>query len=167
MFYGQWWNGEGVGSHNWGAITCRRGPRGECLGECFHHDDHDAKGRVVHSCFRRYASDVDGARDLIRTMVTLRKPVAEVIDTGDALAIAKAMHATGYFVSTPEAYARAMMGHAQAMVKELGERLELRGGGGLARGELVTRAATAAAGAAAGMALTAIALVMLEDGAKK
>lgn len=135
--YGLAWTGEGVGSRNWGAITCKRGTDGQCLGECFRHDDHDAEGRITHACFRRYHSDLEGARDLIRTVVTVRKPVEAVIHSGDVSAIARAMHATRYFVTTPEAYARAMLRHGQEMVKELREPLALRVGQSLAGGAIL------------------------------
>jgi hypothetical protein len=125
--YSTTWKTPGV--HNWGAITCNRvaTAEGDCGPNCFLSRDHDAQGRVVKRCFRRYAKPLDGVRALLREMLVRRPAVDAVVNAGDVLAIAQAMHDTRYFEAPVPKYAHAMLEHAGWIARTLGEPLMLRG----------------------------------------
>jgi hypothetical protein len=109
-----------AGSNNWGAIQCGHGP--PCGVDCFEHADTHADGTPYTTCFRRYPSAIDGARGLVHEL--LRRPaVAGVIDSGNATAVANAMHASKYFEATASSYAKNLFRNAQAIALALGEPL--------------------------------------------
>jgi hypothetical protein len=113
--------GDGMGgANNWGSIHCVSGP--PCGDDCVEHTDTNAKGEPYTTCFRRYATPEAGARDLIREL--LRRPaVRAVLGTGEPVAIATAMRATGYFEAPIATYAAAILRNAKAIAKATGEPL--------------------------------------------
>jgi hypothetical protein len=127
--YSTSWKVPGV--NNWGAITCARvaDAQGDCGPSCFRSGDHDAQGRPVRRCFRRYATPLDGARGLIREMLVRRPRVDAVVNAGDVHAISQAMHDTRYFEAPVSKYAAAMLEHAAWIAKALGEPMMLRSSG--------------------------------------
>lgn len=94
--YGRGWGptckGACVGSHNWGAIQATASqPSCPCS------DSHQDGTRYAQG-FRTYASDVDGARDLVRHMTTLRPMTAAALAAGSGSdAVARAMYLEKYF----------------------------------------------------------------------
>lgn len=108
------------GASNWGSIHCTAGP--PCGDNCIEHADTDANGTPYATCFRKYESHEAGARDLIRELLR-REPVRAVLSSGNASAIAHAMHATHYFEMPESLYAAAIARHAKAIAPAVGEPL--------------------------------------------
>lgn len=95
--------GLGPGMFNHGAVQCCKPTDGNCPAGSFLSQDTTPSpngGDVVYSvCFKRYASDVDGAADLIR--IVGKKPLALLKASGGSLAaFATGMYLQGYFEST-------------------------------------------------------------------
>jgi len=125
--YGDGWVGEGVGSHNWGAIQC--GHYAPCEPGCFQNGDSHADGAKYQGCFRIYPDDLAGAGALLHQLYR-RQGVPEAMAAGDATAVAEAMRATGYFEAPATRYATAIETHAGELSASLGEpHLVVRGGG--------------------------------------
>lgn len=116
--YGENWKGAGFGSHNWGAVQCRRAA--PCPEGCFQQGDSDHAGRGYQACFRRYESAVAGAADFLMEIYR-RAGVPEALRTGDARAIAHKMRAALYFTAPVEDYATAMEKNARDIAKILDE----------------------------------------------
>lgn len=113
--------GDGMGNaNNWGSVHCTTGP--PCGEGCVEHADTDSQGQPYVTCFRRYATPEEGARDLLRELLR-RPPVREVLSSGSANAIAHAMHRTRYFEMTPGLYGQAIARNAESIAKALGEPL--------------------------------------------
>lgn len=124
----------GVAVGNWGAVHCVTPPKdGKCSGSCGLGSDSGPDGRYP-ICFRLYLKDgkpdhVSGAADLVRELYR-RKGVPPALRSGDAQAIAEAMHATHYFEAPVGAYAKAIEANARTIATRLGEpELVKRGGG--------------------------------------
>jgi hypothetical protein len=110
-------------SHNWGAIQAPHGTDADS----FEHRDTHADGTVYIARFRKYATDEEGARDLIRELYR-RAPVAAVLSGPTPIAstaVAKAMHDTHYFELKPELYAKRIYDNAKAIATAMGESLEI------------------------------------------
>lgn len=95
--------GVGPGMHNHGAVQCCKPTDGGCPDNAFLSQDTTPSpngGDVVYSvCFKRYASDLDGAADLIR--IVGNKPLALLKATGGSISgFAAGMYLQGYFEST-------------------------------------------------------------------
>jgi hypothetical protein len=165
--YSTTWKTPGV--HNWGAITCNRvaTAEGDCGPNCFLSRDHDAQGRVVKRCFRRYAKPLDGVRALLREMLVRRPAVDAVVNAGDVLAIAQAMHDTRYFEAPVPKYAHAMLEHAGWIARTLGEPLMLRGAAAAPPPAPSAPGIAQHATVAAGVALGVLAWLWLDEKPKK
>jgi hypothetical protein len=119
--------GDGMGgANNWGSIHCTSGP--PCGEGCVEHQDTDATGQPYVTCFRRYATPEEGARDLIRELLR-RGPVRQVLGSGNATAIASAMRATKYFEAPTDVYSHAIARNARAVASAVGEPLIVTLGG--------------------------------------
>ncbi len=113
--------GDGMqNANNWGSIHCTTGP--PCGDACVEHTDTDASGTTYTTCFRKYATPEEGARDLLRELLR-RSPVRQVLASGNATAIASAMRSTGYFEAPTEVYSAAIARNAKAIAASLGEPL--------------------------------------------
>ncbi len=101
--------GVGPGMHNHGAVQCcKPNANGECPANAFLSSDTTPNpngGDTVYSvCFKRYASDVDGAADLIR--IIGKRPLTLLkAGTSSLAAFAAGMYMQGYFESTNAAKA--------------------------------------------------------------
>lgn len=117
-----------AGSNNWGAIKCPQ--QSEPCGEgCFSHVDTDERGQAGNYCFRKYASQDEGAAGLLYEL--MRRPaVTLVLGSGNASAIANAMkQRPAYFALSPVAYGRLIAQRAAVVAKSLGEPLYVTLGG--------------------------------------
>lgn len=146
--YGRGWGSEGGGSNNWGAAQSHREP---CGPDTFAHGDTHptASGSIPYRvCFRRYASDVDGAADMIRLMYRKRPKVLAAVHRGSLEAFSTGMY--GYYEGVGPDKASRIRWHMKAVApnlkhiaKALGEPVYLNGppsssgGGGLALGALL------------------------------
>jgi hypothetical protein len=114
--FGSAWDTEaGAASHNWGAIQAGRNRDGSCpVGSFGHGDTHPtATGdRAYTACFRSYPSDVDGARDVVRT-VRRTAAVAAALRAGDVLQLSRAMYRAGYYEGHGATPAERIAGHAR------------------------------------------------------
>lgn len=103
-------------SHNWGAIICARGAQHADESHCF---QGAMQGKGAQR-WRRYASDVDGAADLIRELE--RRPlVRAAMALGEPYALAEAMRQSSYFIAdTSTAYGAALDRHMRELRKVVG-----------------------------------------------
>lgn len=93
---------EWKGSKNWGAVHSAK-PMPPCNEDTeFLWRDYDTHTKkLVPMCFKKYATDVAGAKDYIKHMIGPAK-VRAATDTGDADQIALAMYDAHYFVGFKE-----------------------------------------------------------------
>lgn len=134
--YGKGWRGTMTGSHNWGAMQCNARPdaQGHCPPGCRATGDSHANGKTYLGCFREYASDLDGATDVVKWFLT--KPgFAEIADTGDVYRFVKLMHDWHYYEGrgTDEeavnGYRDVVLKNAEAIAAGMGERVCVRDDG--------------------------------------
>jgi hypothetical protein len=90
--YGAGWKGAGVGSNNWGAMQAPAGYKGPY----FITGDSHASGQKYQGHFKKYATIVDGARDVWNWIKT-KPDVRAAANSGSTAALAAAMHKHGYF----------------------------------------------------------------------
>jgi len=103
--YGQGWNGAGKGSHNWGAIQAGARWDGARFSYVDTHPNSDGSSTPYRVDFRAYASDVEGASDLLRVMYVSRPTVLEEAAAGSSIGVSTQLYRTRYyegFGSTPE-----------------------------------------------------------------
>lgn len=130
--------GDGLGgANNWGSIHCTSGP--PCAETCVEHVDNDATGQPYATCFRKYATPEEGARDLLRELLR-RAQVRAVLSSGNAGAIAHAMRQTAYFEAPVGVYATAIARNAKAVSLALGEPWLVTLGGSEASADLLVLA---------------------------
>jgi hypothetical protein len=113
-----------TGSNNWGAIQ-EPHPTPD---NSFEHKDHSANGTPYTGHFRKYATPEAGAKDLLHELYR-RAEVRSVLNSGSTVALANAMHKTGYFESSPVSYARNLLRNAIEIARNLGEPLAVDAGG--------------------------------------
>lgn len=84
--YGQAWLGNGKGSKNWGAVQCRGLPPCDPT-QCFEAGDSnpndDGTQTPYRACFRKYATDTEGAAGLIKELYASRPAVRASIKKAD------------------------------------------------------------------------------------
>jgi Putative peptidoglycan binding domain len=92
--YGSGWKpGHGEGSHNWGAITRAASDPGP-----FFESRDSTPTRSYVGRFRVYATDEEGARDVVD--VALKPDVREAANAGDMQGVAARMYGHGYYTGT-------------------------------------------------------------------
>jgi hypothetical protein len=138
--YGGNWGGAGVGSHNWGAEQCHQvgnvpdcdPAQATCPGGSFPHIDHHADGSCYVSCFCSFPDDTTGARHFVQTLTSILKrngQTLDVLESGDATAIANQMRANGYFEAPAASYASAIANGAKSIASALSEDVAVNGVG--------------------------------------
>jgi hypothetical protein len=119
--YGQAWRGAGVGSRNWGAVQASRPP---CDPETafLYTDTHpqpDGSSKPYSICFRKYASEAEGAAGLLRAMYgTSSKPkdnVLKAAERGDLYGVSAALRANGYYEGFGKNQAERIQNHFKAL----------------------------------------------------
>lgn len=106
------------GSNNWGCIQCGQKP--PCPPSCVEHGDSHADGSKYQACFRVYPTPLAGALDLLHELY--RRPgVPEALRSGDTLAVAEAMRASGYFEAPAKKYALGIETRAKEIAGALHE----------------------------------------------
>lgn len=95
--YGYGWSGAGVGSNNWGAVQAT--PAQVAAGvPTFAYTDSHQDGTRYAQAFRRYATPVEGARDLVRHMTTVRPLTAAAMrDEAGTDEVSAAMYRERYY----------------------------------------------------------------------
>lgn len=78
--YGRGWKGAMVGSNNWGAVQCAKGSSADCIP----YQDSYADGTKYDVSFRRYATPVDGAKDMLRHVFIKRPRTGQALASEDA-----------------------------------------------------------------------------------
>lgn len=91
--------GAGFGN-NWGAITRSPNEDGSCPADSFVHGDSSFELGEYQTCFRKYNTSLDGAKDFIRTLYTNRPKVHEAAMSGDIRGVAEEMYTTNYYLGT-------------------------------------------------------------------
>lgn len=97
--YGDAWEGTGVGSNNWGAVT------GEGDAGSFEHSDSrwdPELGQVVPyvTRFRRYASPTEGASDLAVVLSGQHSEAVAAAERGDWPDVSRALRDSRYYLGT-------------------------------------------------------------------
>ena len=118
------------GANNWGAVQC--GHVAPCREGCVQTPDTHADGTQYQGCFRAYPDLEAGAADLVRLLDIHFAVPADVLNGGNADAIASGMrnppkaspsHGFGYFEAPIDRYAKAIASNAGAIATNLGEPL--------------------------------------------
>jgi len=165
--YGEQWKRCPRVVNNWGAVqvpgtaremdqpppTC---PPGSAICTDTRPTD-SGKSVPFQVCFDAPATPQQGAATFLRTLLAQRPPVADVIASGNADAIASAMHRTHYFGGFGKTdaerignYAKAIASNASSVASGVGEPLMVRRGGFFGAPPGATPWIAAAAIAAAG-----------------
>lgn len=79
--YGGGWKGAMIGSNNWGAVQCPANAQGGP--DCIPYQDSQSSGQTYSIAFRRYATPVQGAEDVIRHIFKLRPITAASLAAGE------------------------------------------------------------------------------------
>jgi hypothetical protein len=139
--YGRWWKSPCNTARNWGAVQCSKLPTdGVCPCEgCLYEDSipqSDGSSKKYAVCFRAYASDEEGAADLIKHITSHRPKTREALKTGDAEKISAAMYDERYYGGFGATREQRIEGHVKALTtrakeisKGLGEPLVVVRGG--------------------------------------
>ena len=91
------------GSYNWGAVQCKavQDKSGNCPPNCLPAKDSrpnkDGTSTYYGACFKVYADDTAGAKDLVKNMTSQRPLTWKALATGSAWAIAEAMYREHYY----------------------------------------------------------------------
>lgn len=124
--YGAGWKGAGVGSNNWGAIQCCKPKDGKCPPNSFLYTDtsptSDGKNVKYSICFKSYATPVDGAADLIRTLYKSKykdrgQKLIAAVSSGDLYGFSEAMYDTSYYQGHGKTREERIANHANLMKK--------------------------------------------------
>lgn len=111
-YYGR---GYGPGVHNWGSVHAGKPP---CGPTSIPWTDHDAEGKAYPICMRRYASDEEGAADLIRLLTTKRPRTWAAVRAAATLdAIAVELRAERYFEASAANYAKMLRNNLAVILK--------------------------------------------------
>ena len=95
--FGRGWKGEMASSNNWGAVQCGQAAIAQGAA-CIAWEDTHPDGRKYQVGFRRYASPVEGAADVVRNLTKQRPSVWEVMKAKGPLAdFARAMRVERYY----------------------------------------------------------------------
>lgn len=95
--FGRGWKGAMEGSNNWGAVQCGQAAIAQGA-QCIAWEDTHPDGRKYQVGFRKYASPVEGAADVVRNLTKQRPSVWEVMRTKGPLAnFARAMRVERYY----------------------------------------------------------------------
>ena len=98
--YGQGWEGEGIGSHNWGAI------QGDYQGESFTYTDHrpnpdDPNNPIAYEWqYRKYPDDESGIRDLWSLLERRYPEAVGAAEAGNWGSVSRALCDAGYYEGT-------------------------------------------------------------------
>lgn len=116
---------EWFGSNNWGADDYLSGDENQIAGCVGYFESHDttADGRTISVRFRKYATPLDGAADLVHEALIRRPSVRAAVETGNLTKVATALRAEHYFVAPAKDYALALWNQAQHLATALGEPL--------------------------------------------
>jgi hypothetical protein len=117
--FGHGWKGEGVGSYNMGAIQADKA----WTGETFTYTDSkptDTGAQIRYEqAFRKYPNALAGWKDLVRELYVRRSSVRRAAQSGDPLAVAKAMYMTQYYGGFGATAEQRIRGYAQALADSL------------------------------------------------
>jgi len=97
--YGRGWKADGVGSNNWGAVQAGRPPCNPATSFEYTdtHPESDGSSTKYSICFRRYASPVEGAADMIRHLYVKRPTVLRAVHRGSLHDFSAAMYDEHYY----------------------------------------------------------------------
>lgn len=166
--YGRGWHGSGEGSRNWGAISAGKPPCGDgSFQTTDSYPNDDGTQTQFEQCYRIYASDVDGAADVVRQLTTRRPTVWQAMRDGDLWGMGEALldsHYMGSFGATRYErvanYVNPMSTIIREMAKANGEAEALTLSGG---GSTFAQAAFLAIGIVGGIAFASFVLPALEN----
>jgi hypothetical protein len=117
--FGYGWKNEGIGSNNMGAIQADR----SWTGDTFAYTDSkptDTGAQIRYDqAFRKYPNALAGWKDLVRELYVRRSSVRRAAQSGDPLAVAKAMYATQYYGGFGATAEQRIRGYAQALADSM------------------------------------------------
>ncbi len=95
--FGRGWKGAMAGSNNWGAVQCGQAAIAQGAA-CISWQDTHPDGRKYDVGFRKYASPVEGAADVVRNLTKQRPSAWEVMKAKGPLSdFARAMRVERYY----------------------------------------------------------------------
>jgi hypothetical protein len=98
--YGQGWKPPGNGSHNFGAIQAGSSWNGPTFQYTDTTPQADGSSKPYVTKFRKYATPIDGAVDLVKVVYINRgrdKATLPPATEGDTLGFSRGLHSTGYY----------------------------------------------------------------------
>lgn len=119
--FGAGWKGEGAGSFNMGAIHATSAWTGDTFQATDTEPTSTGGATTYAQAFRKYASAVDGWKDLVRELYLRRSTVRKAAASGNPLSVARAMYATKYFRGQGATDDERIRGYAQALADGLWE----------------------------------------------
>lgn len=126
--YGRGWKPPGTDSHNWGAIQAHSGWRGPTFSYFDTKPQPDGTSKRYEQAFRAYATDEEGASDLIRTVYladfanTNRDRELVVLPrarAGDTLGFSTGLYDTGYYEGFGRDKAERIRHHHAAVLRSI------------------------------------------------
>jgi len=115
--FGGGWHGDGVGSYNMGAIHSYPG----WTGATFSYEDSHPDGTHYLQEFKKYASAIEGWRDLVHEFYVRRPTILAAARSGSADAVATAMVRSKYAEGFGASEAEQIGGWAKALQSSLDE----------------------------------------------
>jgi hypothetical protein len=132
--YGSAWKGAGVGSNNWGAYQAGKQWTGQRFSYTDTHPNADGTNAPYRVDFRKYATALDGCRDLVRLLMRMGCIGSDGAATRDRtfMSVSRQLYARGYyegFGRTPEErvanHCKAVTAAARTIAKALNEPIGL------------------------------------------
>ena len=116
---GESYYGKGYGAaKNWGSIHAGKPP---CTANAIPWTDHDAQGRPYPICMRAYATDEEGAADVVRQLTTKRPRTWAAMQAARPLdLIAAELRAERYYEAPAELYAKMLRNNLSVILKNTG-----------------------------------------------
>ena len=114
--YGKGWKGAGAASRNWGAVQAGSSWKGPTFGARDTSPQADGSNVSYQGRFRVYATDVDGASDMIRIVVRNQETLSALLG-GSVLGVSAAMYKARYYEGYGKTPADRVRNHARAVMR--------------------------------------------------
>lgn len=120
--YGAGWKPPGNGSFNFGAIQCGASWSGPSFQYTDTRPNSDGTSTPYVTKFRKYATPIDGAIDLVKVVylnLSRDKTVLPAASRGDTLGFSKAMRDSGYYEGMGATIEQRVANHHKAVVRSI------------------------------------------------
>ncbi len=120
--YGTGWKPPGNGSHNYGAIQAGSSWSGPTFGYTDTRPNADGTSTPYVTKFRKYATPIDGAIDLVKVVYVNRgrdRLALAPAGKGDTLGFSRGLHASGYYEGFGKTVEDRIANHHKAVVASI------------------------------------------------